>query len=205
MEKIEIGREFEVRILRVAIIMLLLWDIVVTAYILSNPYVEEYSSAGEQNVTIPDDISCEGETIIFGGNMTAPKPEYEPISDMFYEFSEEEIDLMAACVYFEAGNQSMEGKRLVADVIINRVESNRFPGTVREVLSQKDPIQFVTWDDICRSRPEDIPIECYGAVFMEIEAHESGEMLDKQYFKKSMYFFSSDGKKNKFRNGGVKS
>ena len=198
--------KIEVRILRAAIVILLLWDIIITAYILSNPYVEEYSEIGEPSVTVPDNISCDGETIIFGGNMTAPKPkEAEPISDMFYEFSEEEIDLMAACVYFEAGNQSMEGKRLIADVIINRVESNRFPGTVREVLSQKDPIQFVTWDDICGSLPEDIPIECYGAVLMEIEAHESGVMLDKQYFGKSMYFFSSNGKENKFRNGGVKS
>lgn len=195
--------KIEVRILRAAIVILLLWDVIVTSYILSNPYVEEYSSAGEQNVTIPDDISCEGETIIFGGNMTAPKPEYEPISEMFYEFSEEEIDLMAACVYFEAGNQSMEGKRLVADVIINRVMSNRFPGSVKEVLSADG--QFVTWDDICSSSPEDIPIDCYGAVLIEVEAFESGEMLDKQYFGKSMYFFSSDGKKNHFRNGGVKS
>jgi hypothetical protein len=204
MEKIEIGREIEVRILRVAIIMLLLWDIVATAYILSNPYVEEYSNVGEKNVTVPDNISCEGETIIFGGNMTAPKPkEDEPICDMFYEFSEEEIDLMAACVFFEAGNQSMEGKRLVADVIINRVRSNRFPGTVREVLSADG--QFVTWDKICNSHPEDIPIDCYGAVLIEVEAYESGVMLDHQYFGKSMYFFSSDGKKNHFRNGGVKS
>lgn len=196
--------KIEVRILRVAIIMLLLWDIIATSYILSNPYVEEYSSTGEPSVTVPDNISCEGETIIFGGNMTAPKPrESEPISDMFYEFSEEEIDLMAACVFFEAGNQSMEGKRLVADVIINRVRSNRFQGTVEEVLSADG--QFVTWDKICNSHPEDIPIECYGAVLIEVEAYESGEMLDHQYFGKNMYFFSSDGKKNHFRNGGVKS
>lgn len=204
MEKIEIGREIEVRILRVTIIMLLLWDIIATSYILSNPYVEEYSEIGEPSVTVPDNISCDGETIIFGGNMTAPKPkEDEAICDMFYEFSEEEIDLMAACVYFEAGNQSMEGKRLVADVIINRVRSNRFPGTVEEVLSADG--QFVTWNDICDSVPEDIPIDCYGAVLIEVEAYESGVMLDKQYFGKSMYFFSSNGKENKFRNGGVKS
>lgn len=191
----------KMRVLRTMVIVLLLWDVIATGYILSHPYVEEYSE--DTNVTIPDDISCEGETIIFGGNMTAPKPEYEPISDMFYEFSEEEIDLMAACVYFEAGNQSMEGKRLVADVIINRVMSNRFPGSVKEVLSADG--QFVTWDDICDSNSEDIPIDCYGAVLVEIESYESGEMLDKQYFKKSMYFFSSNGKENKFRNGGVKS
>ena len=195
-----------IRLLRCFIILLLLWDILVTGYVLSIPYVEEYSNAGEKNVTIPDDISCEGETIIFGGNITAPKPDEVNTlesEDLFYGYSEEEIDLMAACVYFEAGNQSMEGKRLVADVIINRVESNRFPGTVREVLSADG--QFVTWDDICKSSPEDIPIDCYGAVLSEIEAFESGEMLDKQYFGKSMYFFSSNGKENKFRNGGVKS
>lgn len=203
----KLNDEMRLRVYRCVVVLLILWNVLLTGYMVTHPYVEEVSDKGEirKDVEVPSDISVEGETVIFGGNSTAPNdPEFgDGVSEMFYEFTEEEIDLMAACVYFEAGNQSMEGKRLVADVIINRVESNRFPGTVKEVLSAEG--QFVTWNDICRSNPEDIPIDCYGAVLIEVEAHESGEMVDKQYFGKSMYFFSSNGKENMFRNGGVSS
>lgn len=181
-----------IRLLRCFIILLLLWDILVTGYVLSIPYVEEYSNTGEKK-ELPEgsNISIEGETVIFGGNITAPKPdEVEDIGseseDLFYGYSEEDIDLMAACVYFEAGNQSMEGKRLVADVILNRVASSRFPDTVVEVLSATG--QFSTWKKIKVSSPEDIPIDCYGAVIAEISADEKYDAS----LGYTVYFFSSE-------------
>lgn len=180
----------KIRLLRCFIILLLLWDILVTGYVLSIPYVEEYSNTGEKK-ELPENsnISIEGETVIFGGNITAPKPDEVTVSeseDLFYGYSEEEIDLMAACIYFEAGNQSMEGKRLVADVILNRVASTRFPDTVVEVLSATG--QFSTWKKIKVSSPEDIPIDCYGAVIAEISADEKYDAS----LGYTVYFFSSE-------------
>lgn len=180
----------KIRLLRCFIIFLLLWDILVTGYVLSIPYVEEYSNAGEKK-ELPENsnISIEGETVIFGGNITAPKPDEVTVSeseDLFYGYSEKDIDLMAACVYFEAGNQSMEGKRLVADVILNRVASSRFPNSVYDVLSA--PGQFSTWKKIKVSDPEDIPINCYGAVLSEISAKEKYDAS----LGYTVYFFSSE-------------
>ena len=37
----------------------------------------------------------------------------------------------------EAGNQSLLGKRLVADVLFNRIESGKFPNDMHEVIFQK--------------------------------------------------------------------
>lgn len=50
---------------------------------------------------------------------------------------ESELELIAKCVESEAGNQNDLGKRLVVDVILNRVDSERFPDDVESVISQK--------------------------------------------------------------------
>ena len=50
------------------------------------------------------------------------------------------IDMLARCVQAEAGNQGLMGKQLVVDVILNRVDSPRFPNNVASVISQ--PGQF---------------------------------------------------------------
>lgn len=56
------------------------------------------------------------------------------------KYSEQE--LLARVVEAEAGNQGITGKRLVVAVIYNRVESEKFPNTVYEVLTS--PHQFST-------------------------------------------------------------
>lgn len=56
------------------------------------------------------------------------------------ELNREEISLVAQIVKAEAGNQDLLGKRLVADVVLNRIEHEDFPDTVEEVIYQ--PGQF---------------------------------------------------------------
>ena len=53
-----------------------------------------------------------------------------------------ERELFERVVEAEAGNQDMKGKRLVAAVVYNRVASEEFPDTIREVLIE--PKQFST-------------------------------------------------------------
>lgn len=52
----------------------------------------------------------------------------------------EDLELLAALIHAEAGNQDMTGKRLVADVVLNRVASDKFPNTISGVIY--DPGQF---------------------------------------------------------------
>ena len=51
-----------------------------------------------------------------------------------------ELDLLAALVWAEAGDQDFTGQRLVADVVLNRVHSPAWPNSVSEVIYQ--PYQF---------------------------------------------------------------
>lgn len=55
------------------------------------------------------------------------------------------LELLAICVQAEAGNQSLMGRRMVADVILNRVDDPDFPDTIEGVITQR--YQFSSyWD-----------------------------------------------------------
>ena len=67
--------------------------------------------------------------------------QYEAIlSSSVIKLTLDELDLFFRLVEAEAGNESMEGKIAVANVVINRVKDSRFPDTVRDVIYQ--PYQF---------------------------------------------------------------
>jgi N-acetylmuramoyl-L-alanine amidase len=51
--------------------------------------------------------------------------------------SDSDIDMLSRIVEAEAGQEDYIGKILVADVVINRVNSNDFPDSVTEVVFQK--------------------------------------------------------------------
>ena len=84
------------------------------------------------------------------------------------------LEILALCVEAEAGNQSLDGKRLVTDVILNRVESDRFPDTVEGVISQK--YQFTTYWDGSMARISEPSDETIQAVQMELY----GKRLDEK-------------------------
>lgn len=91
------------------------------------------------------------------------------------------LELLAAVVEAEAGNQDLTGKRLVVDVVLNRVDSPLFPDNIVDVLEQE--LQFTTMhngavEDAGWHMQEDD----YKAVMMEI----SGERLDYD-----IYFFTA--------------
>lgn len=55
-----------------------------------------------------------------------------------------ELEMLAIAVHAEAGNQSFEGRQAVAGVILNRMDSTRFPNTISEVLHQKNQFSCMT-------------------------------------------------------------
>jgi len=146
-----------------------------------------YTSIEPRQEIVISPVEIRPTPVYTGGNMTAPKDvefEEEIIEedyDLYAGFSDEDITLMAAIVYYEAGHQCMEGRQYVVDVILNRLDDKRFPDSVVEVLSA--PKQFSTYKKACSLAAEDIPIECYGAVIAEIHNRLSNEVL----------YFSSEG------------
>lgn len=67
------------------------------------------------------------------------QPISEPVTvEPEFDLTDEEIDLIAIVVMAEAEGECEEGQRLVADTILNRVESPYFPDTVYDVIYQKN-------------------------------------------------------------------
>lgn len=59
--------------------------------------------------------------------------------------SDEDFDLIAKTVYAEAKTEEFKGQVAVAEVILNRVESDNYPNTVKGVITQ--PGAFASWSN----------------------------------------------------------
>ena len=59
------------------------------------------------------------------------------------ETADQEQDCLASAVYFEARGEPIEGQMAVADVVLNRVASERYPDTICEVVEQPWQFSFV--------------------------------------------------------------
>ncbi len=59
-------------------------------------------------------------------------------------YTDDDLYCLAVAIYYEAGADAVcdECRRMVADVILNRVNDSRFPNTIREVL--EEPGQYGT-------------------------------------------------------------
>ena len=106
-----------------------------------------------------------------------------------------ELEVLAQLVEAEAGNQPFEGKCLVADVVLNRVESPLFPNTISEVVFQEGQFSVIkngAYDKAGYNMHEDT----YAAVMCEVEMHTNKDVL---YFNNCS---SVSGRGEKFKVGG---
>lgn len=76
------------------------------------------------------------------------------------------MEILARCVEAEAGDQSIDVKRAVISVILNRVDDEDWPDTISEVIA--DPYEFATYwngrmDEVTPSATT------YEAISMEME------------------------------------
>lgn len=63
---------------------------------------------------------------------------YETMKQRFcIDVSDQDVDTLMRIVEAEAGGEDRKGKLLVANVVINRVKSRRFPNNVTDVVYQK--------------------------------------------------------------------
>lgn len=123
---------------------------------------------------------------------------------LFYPYTEEEVTMIAAIIQCEAGNQSDDGQRYVADSILNRVDSPWFPNTVLEVINQ--PGQYATRKKAARlAKSGNIPLRCYGNAIYELTARTNREIIyfgrgygsGEPLFKEGDHCFSGISKKKK--------
>lgn len=98
-----------------------------------------------------------------------------------------ELELLAQLVEAEAGNQDFEGKCLVVDCVLNRVESPEFPDTISKVIFQDGQFSVMkngAWEKAAWNMKE----SDYAAVMVETELHTNRDVL---YFNNSKFVSGS--------------
>ena len=117
-----------------------------------------------------------------------PVPEYEvTATDLRVEQYREEIEILAYCTMAEAGNQEELGKRLVIDCILNRVQSEYFPGdTITDVIKTPGQFEVVSRGTLYSTCPTD---DIYKLAEEEIMHRTNSEVV---FFKRNGYHSCGD-------------
>ncbi len=91
-----------------------------------------------------EDVSCKIRLLPETVSERRTMVEQTVTRDSVYELSEADYETLLKIVEAEAGCEDENGKLLVANVVLNRVESNKFPSTVQGVVYQADggKVQF---------------------------------------------------------------
>ncbi len=111
----------------------------------------------------------------------AAEPEITLEVETMTEGFDKQIDLLCRCVEAEAGNQSILGKRLVCDVILNRVNSEAFPDGIEDVINQPGQFGVVANGSINTVVPSE---ETIAAVLTELNERIDSEII---YFQTKGY------------------
>ena len=85
-----------------------------------------------------------------------------------------EKELLERVIEAEAGNQDLKGKRLVAAVVFNRVDSEKFPDSIRDVLTEPKQFSTVSNGSINNVRVSD---ETKTAIYLEMNNRSDPEIL----------------------------
>ena len=87
-------------------------------------------------------------------------PEEDPqVAEAFADYTESDYNVLLRIVQAEAGGCDMTGKILVANVILNRVESDEFPDTITDVVYEKRQFSPVSNGSINRCKVEEETVE----------------------------------------------
>ena len=139
----------------------------------SSPKTSEMTSvSGEQSqpVTSAESLEDPPETTQSFQIEEIAVPEHKPV----YNYTEEELDLLARLIYSEGGIESYDTQLKIGSVVMNRVDDPYFPNTIREVIYQKNQfsVTFTKLDGVIMiDRPADdeakkaaLEILTYGSV-----------------------------------------
>jgi spore germination cell wall hydrolase CwlJ-like protein len=88
--------------------------------------------AGGEEATTPDDTPADTPA-----ESTSSAGDYYLHTTTPVTATAEEEELFAALIYCEAGGESYEGQLAVASVVVNRINSSRFPDNLVDVIYQK--------------------------------------------------------------------
>lgn len=144
--------------------------------------VEETPEVAAQAITDAQDASGQ---VAFASTLKAePAPVAGPtIVQQATSYTVDEINLLAALIYCEAGNQSYEGKVAVGAVVMNRVENSRFSDTIQGVIYQKSQFTPAGSGKVARILARGVDTSCIQAAIEALNG--SDPTSGKLYFRRN--------------------
>ena len=124
-----------------------------------------------------------------------------------YDIADKDYEILLKIVEAEAGGEDETGKLLVANVVLNRVESSKFPDTVEEVVFQNEggcyqfsPIENGRYESVCVSEETYVAVDralkgedlSKGALYFVSEKYADPESL-KWFHTKLTLLYSHGG------------
>lgn len=104
----------------------------------------------------------------------------EPETEAWEELDPDTLDLLACCVEAEAGNQGLLGKKLVVDVVLNRVDDPDYPDNIQDVIMQPYQFSVVLDGRIWEMEPTE---ETFQAIREELQQRTNNDII----------FFTAEG------------
>lgn len=144
-------------------------------------WIEELNEIARERVSVSQQVEAEIAKAAIAINspvLTEPHTKAEPtvIEKTYQEFSDDDIALMARIVMNESSICAFDAKELVAITIINRVNSDKFPDTVYDVVHQSGAYSLIENGEVSP--------ECFLAVQSALLASYPTDLF---YFRDSYY------------------
>ena len=152
-----------------------------------------YARATWEDEVPPSPAPLEAEEAVASGQPEVPEPSEEPIYYVMY-FTEDDVAEVAKMLWGEARGCTKDNQIKCAWIVCNRVDDERFPNTIQEVLSQES--QFHGYDP---SYP--VTDELYSIAFDVLTrwSYEKQGVPVRRELAKSYLWFTGNGVENIFR------
>lgn len=119
----------------IALSALLFTSTPVTGYCVTTPETKAVEVVKSEETVVH--VESEVNTVVLETANSSPNTVEVNVLEYNY-ISDEDLMLLALLTMAEAEGESEEGKRLVIDTVLNRVDSEHFPDTISEVIYQKN-------------------------------------------------------------------
>lgn len=116
--------------LKAALVVACLISLVLAILLISSSCSAEEEAAQANEWTVTVQLLAPEET-------AEQQEEAEEPQSRYGEITEDERELIARVIYLEARGEPTEGQQAVAEVILNRVAADNFPGSVEDVIYQE--------------------------------------------------------------------
>lgn len=126
----------------------------------------EESNASETSQTEAYTEQAQTEAVTEQAETETPSTEAvaeEPSEETVTTASADDVSLLAALIYCEAGNQSREGKVAVGAVVLHRVASGSFADSIRGVIYQSGQFTPAYSGALDSALANGVPSDCYEA------------------------------------------